>query len=271
MKLKNLVLIISLCLTIFLVSCECVLSRPVYSFSDDVFSELPVFPEDFFDIKSLYDTQRINATRLGDEYLQPELLTNWMFFANKTYGEGVQMGSYGIFCYPSHFSVGNMSKGDSIILSTLIYAMWGIHFYQGTDLIFNHTSGVNVTLLKPTSSVILLSPTYPKFLVGWMQVLQFRVDIDKTGEHLISLFNCKPSSVVDDEFRSIYDGLYVSGMGLLSSETPCLRIHVYPPVPVAESGIPLSYYFSLFIVFVIIGFIYAAVRFNARQYRKEED
>ena len=256
---------------IFLVVMESGLSRPLYSFSDDVFSELPSFPDDFYDIKNLYDTQRINASRLSDEYLQPELLPNWMFFANKTYGEGRQMGSYGIFCYPSHFSVANASKGDSFVLSTLIYAMWGIHFYQGTNLVFNYSDGINVTLIKPDSSTIILSPTFPEFKVGWMQVLEFRVDINKTGEHLISVFNSKPSGIVDDDFRLLYGDLYVSGMGLLSMETPCLRIHIYPPELVEKSGIPLSYYFSLFFIFVIIGFIYAVVRFNAKQFKKEED
>lgn len=269
MKSKILVCIIIFA-AVFIVAGESVLSRPVYSFSDDVFSMLPVFPDDFYDIKSLYTSSRINATRLDDSYLQPEMLPNWMFFANKTYYDNVQMGSYGIFCYPSHLSIGNISSGDSFVLSTLIYALWGIHFYQGTNIIFNHSSDVNVTLLEPSSPVMLFSPTYPRFLPGWMQVLCFRVDIGVEGEHFVDVFNSKPSSIVNDEFKSLYGDKYVSGMGLLSLSTPCLRVDIYPPIRDERGSIPISYYIGVFFIFFIIGFIYAVVRYNARLYNKEE-
>ena len=84
MRYKKLVCLIVCFAAFFIVVGESVLSRPSYSFSDDVFSELPIFPDDFFDIKHLYDSGKINASRLGDEYLQPEMIPNWDFFANKT-------------------------------------------------------------------------------------------------------------------------------------------------------------------------------------------
>lgn len=268
MRTKTLVLII--CFATFTVAVESVLSRPLYSFSDDVFSELPEFPDDFYDIKYLYESGKINATRLDEGYLQPEMLPNWNFFANKTYDEGIQMGSYGIFCYPSHLSVGNVSKNDSFVLSTLIYAMWGIHFYQGTSIVFNKSDNVNVTLINPNSSVMVLSPTFPKFIPGWMQVLVFRVNVLEEGNYSIDFFNSKPSNEINEELKSEYGSQYVSGMGLLSLATPCLRVDIYPPVRNEDVGIPVSYYVGVFFIFFIIGFIYMIVRYNVKQYREEE-
>lgn len=112
--------------------------RPDYPFSDDVFSELEPFPDDFYDIKTLFATQMITASHLSSSYYQPELLPLWNITATDIYGTDKIHANQGIFLYPSRFDIYNLPVDDSLTLSTLIYAYPGVNTYQGTEIYFTY-------------------------------------------------------------------------------------------------------------------------------------
>ena len=138
--------------------------RQQYDFDDDVFSGLPSFPCDFEDVKTLYQQGKIEARQLGSEYLQPELIPTWNYWADRVYGsDSDRIGIYGGSFYPHTINLGNVTEGDSFTFSFLLRADWGIRYYQGVGIELPNISGLNITLLGDCD--ILLSPTYPCFVL----------------------------------------------------------------------------------------------------------
>jgi len=230
-------------------------SRPVYSFSDDVFSELPEYPSDFDEITSLYRSQKIKASQLSIDYLQPEILPSWSYYAERVYGKNAQnMGSYGIFFYPSSMAFSNVSKGDCFSVSSLVYCQWGIQFYQGLKLGFEHDSDLSINISQPN---ILLSPTYPKFKPGWMQKIMFNITVNKTGSYVINLSEQKPDEQYNSLWSTTYPGSYISGYGFTAMKTPRFQVYLYPPViettkiDTGDIGFLSAWVFPLFIIFII--------------------
>ena len=246
--------------------------RPSYSFSDDVFNELPSFPDDFDSIKSVFTSQKIQASQLSESYLQPEILPTWDFFAERVYGNNSQqMGSYGVFCYPSSIVVSNITSGDNITVSTLIYAQWGIRFYQGMQLYFNYDDGVDVTLVQPVDNNILLSPTSPCFQRGWMQIIEIKIHVDETGEYLIELREEKPSDDYNNLWSNTYGEGYVTGFGMLSMRTPRFQVQLKPPPPVESdiNSMTNSIYMAIVVFTMVLGFI-CARWYHVRKKMEEE-
>lgn len=234
--------------------------RPSYSFGDDVFSELPSFPDDFYSVKTIYTSQKIMASQLNESYLQPEILPTWGYYAKRVYGNNSQqMGSYGVFCYPSSIVVSNVSSGDNITVSTLIYAQWGIRYYQGLQLYFNHGVGVNVSLVQPVDNNILLSPTSPIFKRGWMQIIEIKICVVETGEYIIELREEKPSGDYNKLWSNSYGDDYVTGFGMLSMRTPRFQVMLKPPLPVESDsgGMANGIYMTIVLIFMIVGYILA--------------
>lgn len=238
--------------------------RPTYEFSDNVFSELPPFPEDFFEIKTLLSQQRITAWQFGEEYLQPELLPGWTYWSNKTYTQNrSQYGSYGIFIYPSLFQAYNVEEGDSFSISFLIYANWGITKYQGCSIYFNHSKNVRVMLANPTNPDFLLSPTYPVFKLGWMQKVKIDIDVFKTGNYTIEIMEGKPCDCIEPQWIKKYGTNYTSGNSILTQKIPRCRIKIYPPLGFEsleeEQGNVKIFFMFIFLIALFIGFIVAFI------------
>jgi len=265
---------IIICFILFSSSISIVVAdRPSYSFSDDVFSDLPPFPDDFFEIRKIFLDQGIMASQFGEGYLQPEMLETWDYWAERVYGKsGKAFGSYGIFCFPSEFNVDNVTGGDSFTISTLIYSNIGIRFYQGIKVGFEHPSSVIVNLTIPSNSNILLLPTYPYFQFGWMRILEFEIFVGDTGIHVVNLTEEKPDDYYNTLWGDVYDEKYITGMGMLSMKTPRLQVNIYPPEPdeevVGGSNIFFDFFYVLF--FFILGLLFFIWYKYGRKSEKEE-
>ena len=243
-------------------------NRPNYSFSDEVFKELPEFPEDFFDVKDLFASQEITASQLGRSYYQPELIPSWDYWAEVVYTNGSKsFGNYGVFIYPSRFSVFNIDEGDTIELSMLIYAHLGIKFYQGVRLNFSEEETANIKLMYPESRDIILSPTAPYFRSGWMQLVEIQIDIKEKKNCTIEIMEENPSKQKDDEWRETYDN-YTSSTGLLSQRVPRCKIYLYALEEPVEKETVYGNYIVYMIIF-ILAFILIGIYLYWSRHEKE--
>ena len=72
-------ILITLIIFTILASSIVVADRPDYDYTYDPFMYLEPFPDDFYEIKELFDTQRVTATHLSEKYYQPELIPGWQY------------------------------------------------------------------------------------------------------------------------------------------------------------------------------------------------
>lgn len=200
--------------------------RPLYSFSDDVFSELPEFPEDFFEVKILFDTQRITAWHLGEEYLQPELIPLWDYWSEEVYGDEDynHFGLYGASFYPSGFDVFDIVEGDKFNISFLVRADWGIRFIQGFKIVLPKVDGLSINLVYPENRNILLSSTYPKFIPGWLQKAIIQVEVLEKKNYTFYLEEGRPDYFHNYNWSVEYGSDYIS-IGKLTSSNMQVNLH----------------------------------------------
>jgi len=224
--------------------------RPDYSFSDDVFNELEPFPDDFWEIKRLLSSQSIMVSQLNESYYQPEILPMWDYWAEIVYSNNSNtFGSYGIFIYPSLFKINNVQEGDVIDISALIYTNWGIQMYQGAEIYFTYPDHIEVELIKPTNPNILLSPTYPQFLPGWMQLIKIRIHVNEEKSADVNIAERFPIDEYENEWRETYQPYYTSGSSLISQRIPKCRIKLtLPEKEVVEGG---NYDYSVHVILFI--------------------
>ena len=190
--------------------------RQTYDFDQDVFNGLPSLPCDFYDVKTLYEQNKIEARQLGPDYLQPELIPTWTYWAERVYGsDSDRIGIYGGSFYPHTINIGNVTKGDSFTFSFLLRADWGIRYYQGVGIELPNITGLNITLLGDRD--ILLSPTFPVFVEGWLVPVTVNVDVLKTGSYDFKILESHPSINNSSLWRSMYGGDYVELGSLVTS------------------------------------------------------
>jgi len=228
--------------------------RPDYPFSDEVFEGLPPFPRDFYEIKSLFLDKAITAWHLGEDYLQPELLTTWDYWSVVVYGKNTsRFGIYGASFFPSNFNYGNVEKGDVINVSGFIRADWGIQYLQGCSIYLPTVEGLDLELVHPERE-ILLQPTYPKFIEGWIQKFLVRITVLEEGDYSFKIFEGVPSDYTDDVWKSRYGEEYIS-LGSLVRLSTTVNLYMPEDAKVAND----NRVFSGFIGFVIVVIILLAV------------
>ena len=211
--------------------------RPAYGFSDDVFAHLPDFPDDFYEVKLLFETQQITAEQLSREYYQPEMLPGWIYWHDRIYNdlEYNVFGRYGVSMYPSRFDVFNVEEGEVFSISALMYAELGIKFIQGVRLQVMDNEMVQVDVIHPQEHVLLM-PTYPQFQVGWMQPVVFQFRVLAEGETIVQIMEEMPSELQETLWVEQYGKSYV-GFNNLVSGMPRLSVYLHPPErPVAVEG-----------------------------------
>jgi len=250
-------------------------SRPDYSFSDEVFKELPDFPSDFFDIKDLFSYQSITAEHLGEDYYQPELLPNWDYWAEKVYkNESNDFGSYGVFVYPSRFTVYGIEKGNIINLSMFVYAQWGIKYYQGAKLVFSEEENVDIKLVEPEDCNILLSPTAPYFHLGWIQLIKIQIHINETKNCVVQILEEKPIEEIDNEWRNTYEN-YTSGSSLLGQRISKCKIYLYGSFleenNIEEKEEKISIFGLIINISIILLFILALINIRHNHDKRKRD
>lgn len=182
--------------------------RPQYDFlSNDYnpFSELQPFPEDFWDVRLSFATQKVVANKLGNEYYQPELLQpSWNATCEDWYGSDKLYDYQGIFIYPSRFDIYNIHDGDTFTLSALIYAHPCVSTFQGTKvyLTFNDEA-VQAELLS--DDIYVLGPTYPHFNESWMQLIEWEITVlDEHQESKIAIREKDPPYAFNQEMKDKY-------------------------------------------------------------------
>ena len=225
--------------------------RPGYPFDDEVFALLPEFPDDFFEIKILFDRGSIGASHLSDEYLQPELIPNWEYWSNRIYADEdySQFGKYGISFYPSFINYKNVEKGNVINFSVLFRADWGIKFYQGCSIVIPDVEGLSIELEHPGHYDVLLCPTFPQFVPGWLSSASFRITVLETGDYHFNIHDGKPSRLSSDAWGLMYGERYTD-VGSLTYAP--IIIDIQQPVYEQEAdGMP-------FVITMTISFIIVA-------------
>jgi len=253
--------------------------RPQYFFSKDVFENLPEFPEDFYEIKHLFETQQITAEQLGEEYyMQPEILPSWEYCSEQFYNKSTNnIGRYGIGFFPSRFDVYSFKPGQPIKFSSIAYAAPGIQIYQGLKLLNSSSMDYNVTFIDPGH--ILLSPTYPVFKENWSQIVIFEVIPNEEKEMVVDIYEKLPDQEYEEKWINITDGKYVSGNSLLSLKTPRLQIYFHAEsfeeanmTEAEKNASDLNpIYLFLYIIFMLIAILYLGNRYVKRRKQQQKN
>ena len=240
--------------------------RPHYNFSDSVFEDLPPFPDDFYQVKHLFDTQKILASQLSEDYYQPELLPTWNTICDRIYSSNKTYSYNGVFIYPSRFDIYNAKTNDTIILSALVYAHPGTSTYQGTQLylVYNNKT---VTAHLLTNNIYILSPTYPKFIPGWMQLVEIKITIlDDTKNTTVQVKERDPPPEINDRYRQIYGSdSYSQCTSLLSEKISRCTIYIHG-TPVNAQQITYNPYYPhiihalLFLTLILLLIVYVIWR-----------
>jgi len=253
------------------ISAVAIAERPHYNFSSSVFEDLPSFPGDFYQVKHLLDTQQILASQLSEDYYQPELLPSWNTICNSIYASNKTYSYNGVFIYPSRFDIYNAKTNDTIILSALVYAHPGVSTYQGTQLYLVYNDKI-VTAHLLTNDIYILSPTYPKFIPGWMQLVEFKITIlDNTKNTTVQIKERDPPPEINDRYRQIY-GVenYSQCTSLLSEKISRCTIYIHgTPVEEQQTIHNNSYYscvtyVTLFLAFITLSIVYVLWRRKRR-------
>jgi len=253
--------------------------RPQYSFSYELFKELLPFPEDFFQIKTLFDTQRILASKLDKEYFQPELLPTWNSTLKKIYEKNKLYENQGIFIYPSRFDVYGINKNDTFTISAFIYAHPGVSTYQGTETYLKYNESlVNATII--TNNTYVLGPTQPVFSPLWMQVIEIKVKIlDDRKNTTIKIKERNPPDEFNEKYKEIYgEKNYSACVSLLSEEIDRCRIHIHRkeiPKEKPEESNFMSFIVNTilpgFLIFIIAVFIVLFLRLKYDKAKRERE
>ncbi|RLJ05178.1 MAG: hypothetical protein DRP18_03695 [Candidatus Aenigmatarchaeota archaeon] len=222
--------------------------RPHYSFSDEVFKNLPPYPPDLPEIRHLYATQTLqDYDRLTPEYyLQPEFYPGWFSICNKTYCRDPRIhGKFGAGFYPSEANI-VIEKGASFELTTLLYTSPGVECYQGTMITLHYNKSlIDVKVVQPSKEEILnqtpypelaygkdkffllLEPTYPYFSEKWARKFKIIITALKPGNCTLKISNEKPPSVFDTYFKEKYGKFnYTSGNTFFGMQLPVFKANI---------------------------------------------
>lgn len=224
--------------------------RPQYSFSDEVFKNLPPYPLDLPEIRHLYATQTLkDYDRLTPEYyLQPEFYPGWFDICNKTYTRDPRIhGKFGAGFYPSKASI-TIEKGMSFELTTLLYTSPGVECYQGTMIELQYNKSIiKVEVVQPNQTTItnqnpfptlsfniekpsfflLLKPTYPCFSSDWVKKFKIRITALREGNTTLIIKNSKPPKEIDDYYIELLGRYnYTSGNTFFGMNLPSFKASI---------------------------------------------
>jgi len=254
--------------------------RPEYSFSKDIFQNLPPFPYDFFEVKELFLTQQVMVSQLNESYyLQPEILTSWDFCAEYYYNtSNPSVGKYGLGFLPARFDIFNHYPGAVITISAIAYATPGIPVYQGLKLEVNESSHTNTTIITPTSKHILFGPTYPHFSSSWAQIVELNIKVYNKTDAVVELFERLPDEYYENLWESEHDS-YVSGNSLATLSIPRLKVVFHDEVEqdtdeideaIKKNSENENYLYFIILLIIIIISVIAIKSYIGKIYGKEK-
>lgn len=244
--------------------------RPDYPFSDEVFEELPPFPEDFYEINSLFLNRDITAWHLGEDYLQPELIDTWDYWSTEVYGKNKsRFGIYGASFYPSAYSFANVKEGDVIDLSGFIKADWGIQYLQGCSIYIPDVEGLDIELVHPEKE-ILLQPTYPKFIEGWIQKILIEITVLEENNYSFKVYEGVPSNYTNSFWKGLYGDDYIS-LGSLVRLSMTINLYMPEKNQFAQENKSLSTFigFAIVVIILLALIVYLFRKYDAKRERNK--
>ena len=198
----------------------------------EIFTELPSLPEDFYRYKYLSMTGRMDAEMLcaitQDYYLQPEFYrNNFVDVGLRRYKEPSETHwtPEGYGNYPHQMEV-LTSPGESFTLCTFFHTAWGVESYQGFSIVPVYPSKASVEgieqdvdseaskryiSLTATPSEVLLEPAYLIFKEGWVQPIKLFVSVSNDappGIYAVGFDVGRASMESSSEWQRLYAEKY---------------------------------------------------------------
>ncbi len=139
-----------------------------------------------------------------DVYTQPEFYPTW----ERTKDLAVPKSRWGVTgfgAYPGEigYTAKNMSTGDSFTACTFIRSGWAIQTYQGMHLEMDYNKELFNVIVTPNE--LLLSPTYPEYVKGWVNRVSIKVTAKQdipAGSYTFSMTSSPPSLQKQREYYS---------------------------------------------------------------------
>ena len=223
--------------------------RPDY-LPEEVYENLPPFPEDFYYIDAILTFQRgiLDLPNLGPEYyLLPEFYPTWESLGVELTANPDRNRStiWGWGAYPADQGVETI-PGDTFQVATFFHTSWTVQSFQGMELIpvFPGTGTINgVTVSSPNSedyftvtldpNLILLGPAFPRFDREWSHKIVVTVDVAENtppGDYLLGIDPRAPPQEASREWALAHKLRYVDA-GTTGVGRPYfqLLVTVFPP------------------------------------------
>jgi len=218
---------------------ERVQTRPDY-LPAAMFSKLPAFPKDFYDIRTLVRANRItDLGSLGEEYWQqPEFFPHFEDTAMPLLLNPPKnrWGAYGIAVYPAD-SVGTIRPGESLDMFFFVKSGYIVETYQGMMLksVYPSTGaivtgqelpggnssvqqdpGTATRYLKAeiTPETFVLHPNFPIYSINGTKRIRLRITAAKDtpeGNYLVGVDVTNPPEELEQQWMYEYLTAYVGG------------------------------------------------------------
>lgn len=236
--------------------------RPDY-LPADMFSRLPPFPEDFYQIRTLVRVGRItDFAELEPEYWeQPEFFPNFEEIGIPALQNPPEnrWGVYGILTYPADV-IATISPGDSLDTYFFIKSSYLVQTYQGINFDISFPAGASITsgveLPDGSKSVqqdsnkvkdyfdvqvdpnpFILDPNFPIYNINGTRKIKVTVTASEDtppGNYIVALDTGKVPEENEKEWLMKYLNLYTSG-GMVKLDRPYYQLFINVPEKESES------------------------------------
>jgi hypothetical protein len=235
------------------------MKRPDY-LPPEMFSRLPEFPKDFYQVRTLVRTGRItDIGSLEEKYwMQPEFFPNFEEIGVPLLAHPPKdrWGAYGIAVYPAD-SVSTVEKGKSLDIFFFIKSNYLVETYQGINLlpVFPAKAGIESGFQMPDGTksfkqdpktvesyfditvepnLFLLEPNFPVYNINGTHRVKVTVTPKQNtppGNYAIGLDTADIPEEKENEWIRQHLNLYTSG-GMTKIERPYYQAFIQ----VVESG-----------------------------------
>jgi len=177
-----------------------------------VWSELPIVPEDFGEINYLMQNGKFFAlSSLGEEYWkQPEFYPSWKNCPKYwTEPDPRYWTPNGYGAYVSN-QFTTVTKGEEFYAIVYVHSGCGVQTWQGTRLEVSNNAR-DYFNISVTPNEFLLEPMFPQIKYGWVKRIEIKGSIkEETQEGVYDIFIdvIPPSKEKQDEWSSEYKTQY---------------------------------------------------------------
>jgi hypothetical protein len=212
-----------------------IIQRGKYGISLNVFSQLPLAPQDFKWIDEQMELGAIDEAHFNnitkDYWMQPEFYPNFEKVGLQFYQSPLsdRRNCFGYGSYPQVFGKAvkqeDLKVGAELYAKTWFHTGFGIECYQGTKLnvvVDDREKEYFDVVIDPYQFVLM--PTNPQFDKDWTREIRYIVIVKKTpvpkGRYEFSFLATAPDKQKENEWKWQYREKYVnSGMFVSSAKT----------------------------------------------------